>query len=72
MRYEKTVILTDLDGTLFNSHGLVSKEDRAAIADYMARALWGGHRERTGKRPGTPAGFSHERAVYRSEWGGGL
>ena len=50
MRYEKTVILTDLDGTLFNSHGLVSKEDRAAIADYMARGgLFG---VATGREPG--------------------
>ena len=50
MRYEKTVILTDLDGTLFNSHGLVSKEKRAAIADYLARGgLFG---VATGREPG--------------------
>lgn len=50
MRYEKTVILTDLDGTLFNSRGLVSAEDRAAVADYMARGgLFG---VATGREPG--------------------
>ena len=37
MKYENTAILTDLDGTLFNSQGLVSAEDRAAIADYIAQ-----------------------------------
>ena len=35
MRYEDTVILTDLDGTLFNSQGLVSAENRAAISEYI-------------------------------------
>lgn len=35
MQFENTVILTDLDGTLFNSKGQVSQEDRAAIADYI-------------------------------------
>ena len=35
MRYEDTVILTDLDGTLFNSQGLVSTENRAAISEYI-------------------------------------
>lgn len=37
MKYKNTAILTDLDGTLFNSQGLVSDEDRAAIADYIAQ-----------------------------------
>ena len=37
MKYENTAILTDLDGTLFNSQGLVSDEDRAAIAEYIAQ-----------------------------------
>lgn len=37
MKYENTAILTDLDGTLFNSRGVVSAEDRAAIADYIAQ-----------------------------------
>ena len=36
MKYENTAILTDLDGTLFNSQGLVSDEDRAAIARCVA------------------------------------
>ena len=31
MRYDHAVILTDLDGTLLNSRGEVSAEDRAAI-----------------------------------------
>jgi Cof subfamily protein (haloacid dehalogenase superfamily) len=37
MKYENTAILTDLDGTLFNSQGLVSDEDRTAIAEYIAQ-----------------------------------
>lgn len=37
MKYENTAILTDLDGTLFNSQGIVSDEDRSAIADYIAQ-----------------------------------
>lgn len=50
MNYLKTVILTDLDGTLFNSQGLVSKEDRAAIAGYIRRGgLFG---VATGREPG--------------------
>lgn len=36
MLYNQTVILTDLDGTLFNSNGLVSDSDRRAIQDYIA------------------------------------
>ncbi len=36
MRFDQTAILTDLDGTLFNSRGEVSKEDRAAIRAYIA------------------------------------
>ena len=35
MKYENTAILTDLDGTLFNSQGIVSAEDRTAIAAYI-------------------------------------
>ena len=36
MRYDRAAILTDLDGTLFNSKGEVSKEDRAAIRAFIA------------------------------------
>ena len=36
MRYDQAAILTDLDGTLFNSQGEVSKGDRAAIRDFIA------------------------------------
>ena len=36
MRYDQAAILTDLDGTLFNSRGDVSKEDRAAIREFIA------------------------------------
>lgn len=36
MQYNQIVILTDLDGTLFNSQGNVSQEDRAAIRDFIA------------------------------------
>ena len=35
MRFDRAVILTDLDGTLFNSEGLVSAEDRAAIQTFI-------------------------------------
>ena len=37
MRFEQAAILTDLDGTLFNSSGEVSVEDRAAIHDFTDR-----------------------------------
>ena len=37
MRFERAAILTDLDGTLFNSRGEVSAEDRAAIRDFTER-----------------------------------
>ena len=36
MRYDQAAILTDLDGTLFNSQGDVSKADRAAIREFIA------------------------------------
>ena len=35
MRYDCAAILTDLDGTLFNSSGEVSAEDRAAIQEFV-------------------------------------
>lgn len=34
---EKTVLFSDLDGTLFDSRGTISRENREAIADYTAR-----------------------------------
>ena len=36
MRYDQAAILTDLDGTLFDSRGEVSKETRAAIREFIA------------------------------------
>lgn len=36
MRYDQAIILTDLDGTLFNSQGNVSEDDRAAICEFIA------------------------------------
>ena len=36
MQYNQAVILTDLDGTLFNSNGDVSTKDRAAIREFIA------------------------------------
>ena len=36
MRYDRYAILTDLDGTLFNSRGEVSQADRAAIRTFIA------------------------------------
>lgn len=50
MLLNKTTVLTDLDGTLFNSQGLVSKEDRAAITSYIEQGgLFG---VATGREPG--------------------
>lgn len=37
MRCDQTVIFSDLDGTLFNSHGEISSENRLAIEEYKAR-----------------------------------
>lgn len=49
MRFDQTVVLTDLDGTLFNSSGDASAEDRAAIRDYVdAGGLFG---VATGREP---------------------
>ena len=36
MRYDQTVLFSDLDGTLFNSRGEISAENRAAIEEYKA------------------------------------
>lgn len=36
MRYDRAAILTDLDGTLFNSKGEVTQGDRAAIRSFIA------------------------------------
>ena len=36
MRYDRAAILTDLDGTLFDSRGNVSKTTRAAIREFIA------------------------------------
>ena len=33
MDYTQTAIFSDLDGTLFDSHGLVSEKNREAILD---------------------------------------
>ena len=35
MRYDRAIILTDLDGTLFNSSGVVSPDDRSAIRAFV-------------------------------------
>ena len=35
MRYDRAIILTDLDGTLFNSSGDVSPDDRSAIRAFV-------------------------------------
>ena len=36
MRADETLLLSDLDGTLFQSDGTVSRENRAAVEDYIA------------------------------------
>ena len=54
MRYDQAAILTDLDGTLFNSRGEVSKGDRAAIREFIAGgglfAVATGREPRNGRR----------------------
>lgn len=37
MRFDQTAIFSDLDGTLFDHNGKVSRENREAIARYMAQ-----------------------------------
>jgi len=49
MEYAETVIFSDLDGTLFNSHGEVSPENTAAIERYMAQG--GKFAISTGRQP---------------------
>lgn len=50
MLYRSAAILTDLDGTLFNSRGLVSEEDRAAIRAFTDGG--GVFAVATGREPG--------------------
>ena len=54
MRYDRAAILTDLDGTLFNSRGEVSREDRSAIRAFIAGgglfAVATGREPRNGRR----------------------
>ena len=35
MRYDQAAILTDLDGTLFDSQGNVTKASRTAIREFI-------------------------------------
>ena len=55
MRPEETIIFTDLDGTLFNSRGEVSAENRRSIRDYIARG--GRFAIATGREPGNALKF---------------
>ena len=60
MLFSKTAILTDLDGTLFNSRGEVSRADRTAIAAYVTQggifAIASGREAHNARRhlPGIP------------------
>ena len=49
MRYDETVLFSDLDGTLFNSRGEVTAENVAAIREYMS--LGGRFAISTGRQP---------------------
>lgn len=50
MRYDSAAILTDLDGTLFNSRGEVSADDRTAIEEFIGGG--GTFAISTGREPG--------------------
>jgi len=54
MRYDQAAILTDLDGTLFDSQGEVTRENRAAIRAFIAGgglfAVASGREPRNGRR----------------------
>ena len=49
MQYSQTVLFSDLDGTLFNSRGEISPENRAAIEEY--KAAGGRFAISTGRQP---------------------
>ena len=54
MRYDQAAILTDLDGTLFDSRGQVTKVTRAAIRRSSPGA--GSSPQPRAGSPGTPGG----------------
>ena len=49
MRYDQTVLFSDLDGTLFDPRGAISAENRAAIEEY--KAAGGRFAIATGRQP---------------------
>ncbi|MBQ9412759.1 MAG: HAD hydrolase family protein [Oscillospiraceae bacterium] len=55
MRADQTALFTDLDGTLFNSKSQISRENREAIAAYMAEG--GAFAISTGRAPGNARKF---------------
>ena len=55
MTWDKTALFCDLDGTLFNSQGVVSPENRAALEEYMAGG--GLFAVSTGREPGNALTF---------------
>ena len=55
MRYDEAVILTDLDGTLFNSQGTISKEDIAAVEQFIEKGGYFGLG--TGREPNNALRF---------------
>lgn len=55
---EKTILYSDLDGTLFSSSGVVSEENRAAISRYIAAG--GLFAIATGREPGNALSFIGE------------
>ena len=55
MRPDQTVLFADLDGTLFNSSGVVTPENRAAIQDYIAAG--GRFAIATGREPANALSF---------------
>ena len=55
MRPDQTLLLSDLDGTLFNSRGVVTAENRRAIEAYIAAG--GMFAIATGREPGNALSF---------------
>ena len=62
--YDKYVLVTDMDGTLVNSQGIISEENKAAIAEFTAE---GGHfAVATGRTPANSERFIKDLAISTS------
>lgn len=62
--YDKYVLVTDMDGTLVNSQGIISEENKAAIAEFTAE---GGHfAVATGRTPANSEKYIKDLAISTS------